>query len=421
MTTYTSPFSGNVIVPTDVSYAAYDFIDLAVSEIQLEWPTNTSTSQYPAARIMDITSGVSSILIMPPANQVSVGQDALIRNIGLTSFTVQDYNGGTIVSVPSGKSVYIYVTDNVDASGVWGVIDFGAGTSGGTSSELAGLGLLAQASTLAQSHPAQAVPDGYTMLDTDRAQTLIWSGGTGSVYLPIASSVGNNWFTLFKNNGSGTITIYAQGTNLINQSVSKTFQPDEDAFIICDGTNFITIGYGSSSNFFFTALIKPVTSGSVYLTTQEATSVIQEYTGSLTGNVTVYYPPVVALYVIANQTTDNGYSLSITTGVSGGAIVYIPSGQQATVMCDGVNFYNANTIQAGGSTTQLVDGSASSPSLNFISEPSTGIYRPGLGDFAISVLGSNKVTISSTSATFTENLYGLGTGNFINGISGGVF
>lgn len=421
MPTYTSPFTGNVIVPTDVSYASYDYPDLAVSVIQLEWPSNTSPTQSPAARIMDITPVSGADLIMPPANQASVGQDALIRNVGAFALEVQDYAGGTIVSVAAGKSVYIYITNNANTAGVWGVIDFGAGTSGGTSSELAGLGLIAQASTLAQSHPTESFGNGYTFLDSDRAQTKIWSGGAGDAYLPIASSVGNNWFTLFKNNGTGTLTIYAQGSNLINQSVSKTFQPDEDAFIICDGTDFITIGYGSSSNFFFTALIKPVTTGSVYLTTQEATSVIQEYTGTLTGNVTVYYPPVVALYIIANQTVDNGFTLSITTGVAGGASVNIPAGQQATIFSDGVNFYNANTVQAGGSTTQLTNGTVSAPSLSFISESSTGIYRPGTGSLGISVLGSNRLNIGSTLITSSVNFNGTGTGNFVGGISGGVF
>jgi hypothetical protein len=417
MPTYVSPFTGDVIQPTDVSYAAYTL----TTNIQLEWPSNVNQTEYPAARIMDITPATGH-LSMPPANQVSVGQDSLIRNLGGISFDVLDNDGGTIVAVPAGKSVYIYVTDNGTAAGVWGVIDFGAGTSGGTAAELAGLGLLAISTTLNQSHPTTLIVDGYTFVANDRAQTKIWDGGAGSAYLPLASTVGDNWFTLFKNNGSGTLTIFTQGSDLLNNAVSKTFQPDEDAFIICDGTNYITVGYGSSSNFFFTALIKPVTSGDVFLTTSEATSVIQEYVGNLTGDVLVYYPPVIALYVISNQTTDNGYTLTITTGVSGGANVVVPPGNQVSVISDGVNFFNANTVQAGGTIITLLDGTQTTPSLSFLSETTTGLYRPAAGHLGITVLGTKAVDISGSILDATSlNIKTTGTGNFQGGISGGTF
>ena len=73
---FVSPFTGDVIQPTDVSYASYTL----TGDLQLEWPSGATPAESPAARIMDITAGsVGYSLIMPPANQVSVGQDALIR------------------------------------------------------------------------------------------------------------------------------------------------------------------------------------------------------------------------------------------------------------------------------------------------------------------------------------------------------
>ena len=417
MPTYVSPFTGDVVQPTDVSYASYTL----TTNLQLDWPSNTIPAENPAARIMDILpSGPGFNLSMPPANQVSVGQDALIRNIGADTFTVLDYDGNTIVAVLAGEAQYIYVTENPTTAGTWGVIAFGIGSSGADANALAGLGLMAISTTLNQSHPASTLSDGDTFAASDRAQTKIWDGGAATLYLPLASTVGNNWFTLFKNNGSGTATIYTQGTDLLNNAISKTFQPDEDAFIICDGTNYITVGYGASSNFFFTALIKPVTGGNVYLTTQEATSVIQEYVGSLTSDVTVYYPPVVALYVISNQTTDNGYTLTITTGL--GTPVIVPPGNQVSVICDGYNFLNANTVQAGGTVITLLDGTEGSPSLSFLSETNTGLYRPAAGHLGISVLGTKAVDISGTDFDATDlNIQTTGTGNFESGISGGNF
>jgi len=417
MPSYVSPFTGDVILPTDVSYASYTL----TTNLQLEWPSNTTPAQFPAARIMDILPTTAGLdLYMPPANQVSVGQDALIRNIGASSFTVLDFDGNTIVAIAAGEAQYIYVTDNSTTAGTWGVIAFGIGSSASDANALAGLGLMAISTTLNQSHPASAVTPLYTFLTSDRAQTKIWDGGATDVYLPLASDVGNNWFTLFKNNGSGTVTMFTQGPDLLNQDVSKTFQPDEDAFIVCDGTNFVTVGYGSSSNFFFTALILPVTGGDVYLNTQQATSVIQEYVGSLLSDVVIYYPPVVALYVISNQTTDNGYTFTITTGF--GANVIVPAGNQVSVICDGFNFYNANTVQAGGTIITLIDGTESTPSLSFLNETTTGIYRPVSGHFGITVLGTKALDISGATLDATDlDIQTTATGNFEGGVSGGDF
>lgn len=416
MPSYTSPFTGDVIIPTDVSYASYTL----TTNIQLEWPSNVTSPENVAARIMDITPD-TGWLGMPPANQISVGQDALIRNLGAVSFDVLDYDGGTIVSVPDGKSVYIYVTENDTTAGTWGVIDFGAGTSGGTASELAGLGLLAISTTLNQSHPVQTFADAYTFTSSDRAQNKLWQGGAGTVNLPLASTLGNNWFTILKNNGTGTLTITATVPETIDLQATKTIQPDDAAFIMCDGTQYYTVGYGQSPNFLFTALVKSVTNGTVVLTTQEATSVIQEYVGSLTGNVLVEYPPVVAFYIISNQTTDNGFSLEITTPSVGGATVTIPVGQQASVISDGVNFYNANTVQAGGATNQLVDGSVGAPALSFINESSTGIYRPSASNMGFTVIGTERLNVNTTGTQVTGDVEATGIGNFEGGISGGDF
>ena len=416
---YVSPFTGDVIQPTDVSYQAYT---LQYTDLQLEWPSTTIPPENVAARIMDITalnSGLS--LIMPPGNQVSVGQDALIRNLSANAFTVKDYNGGTIISIAAGEAQYIYVTDNTTAAGTWGVIAFGIGSSAQNANALAGLGLVAIATTLNQSHPASVFPDAYTFTANDRAQTKVWVGGAGNVYLPLAADVGNNWFFIFKNNGTGTLSINTQGTDQIDLQPQKTFQPDDSGFIICDGTGYVTVGYGQSPNFLFTALVKPVTGGTYVLTTPEATSVIQEYVGNLTNDVVVVYPPVVGLYVVSNQTIDNGYSLTITTGVSGGSNAIVPANNQASLICDGTNFFNANTVQAGASVNSLTDGTETAPSLNFAAETSTGIYRPSYGNFGITILGTNTLNVDTGGAQVTGDLNTTGSGTFAGGVSGGTF
>jgi hypothetical protein len=411
MSSYTSPFTGDVIIPTDVSYKSYTI----TSDLVLEWPANVNPVTNVAARIIEISAGVGLKVYMPPANQASVGQDALIRNTGGNTFTVVDSDGNTITTVVYGKAEYIYITDNATTAGTWGIIDFGAGTSSGSASTLAGYGLLAISATLNQSHPTSTFTNGYTFTSSDRAQSKMWTSGSGVVYLPLASSLGNNWFTLLKNNGSGTLTVVCTATDSLDQQPTKTFNPNESALLVCTGTEYITVGYGTSNTFFFTALTKSVSSGTVTLTTSEAQSIIQEYVGSLTGDVTVIYPPVVALYVVSNQTTANGHTLTLSTGISGGATAIVPSGQQSSLICDGVNFYNANTVQSGASSTSLVNGSAGSPSLYFALEATTGIYRPGSGQFGISILGIQRLDVTSSGITVT------GTGTFTGGILGGTF
>ena len=388
---FTSPFTGDVIQPTDVSY-----LNLSLTtNTNLLWPVSSNTTGVYAARIMDVTPSTTGLgLYMPPANQTSLGTDAFIRNLGSSTFTVYDNSGGTIVAITAGQTKYIYLTANTTVGGTWANIAMGVGTSAPDATTLAGYGLEALSNTLNQTHPAASFTTGYTFLASDRAQTKVWSGGVGVATLPLASTLGNNWFFLLKNNGSGTMTISTSGSDTLDTNTNKTYQPNESSFIVCDGTQFVTVGYGVSNVFTFTANTLPVTAGTYYLTTTQSSSIIQEIVGTLTANVIVVFPQVVALIVISNQTTPNGHTVSITTGI--GNTYVVPAGQQVSVICDGTNFFNANTTQAGTTSLSMVDGSAGVPAINFLNENNTGIFRPGSGKFGISILGTNKFLLDAS-------------------------
>lgn len=409
---YISPFTGQVIQPTDVSYRAITL----TTDVELQWPVNGLATDDAAARIMNLTANASGRkLYMPPANQTSVGSDALITVVASNDVDIVSYNGNAICTVEVGKSQYIYITDNSTEDGTWGVIAFGATTSNANAATLAGYGLVPSSNTLNQSHPTSGATDGQTFSGVDRAQTLIWNGGAGSGTLPVATSLGDNWFMLFKNNGSGTYTINCSGSDEIDGVVSKDFAPNESAFIVCTGSTYVTVGYGVSNQFAFTALVKPVTTGTYTLTNSEASSTIQQFVGTLTGNVVVVYPQVVNLYVVSNQCTAGGYTLTIKTSAVGAATVVVPAGQQATLICDGTNFFNANTVNIGATAIALTNGTAALPSLSFSAESSTGMYRPGAGQIGFSVLGTNVITISASGLSVA------GTGTFTSGILGGAF
>lgn len=496
---FNSPFTGQVIQPTDVSYRE---ITLS-ADGTLSWPINGSATDNAAARIMDVTSLSSGLVLsgvtvagtngqctcsstpslfvgqavvvtgistgtstgittgntyyiiatngtttftlsstlggaavattagtttgltftldsftldMPPANQASVGIDALFRNVGSYTFTVRDYDGGSIVTIAPGEAKYIYLTDNATTAGVWGLIAFGVGTSNVDAATLAGFGLKAISNTLNAANNVNTFASNYTALTTDRASTYVWTGGSGTLTLTSAITLGNDWYMMVRNSGSGTLTIAPAGGIQINGASTIALQPADSCVICCSGSAFYTVGLGRSTQFNFTQLTKAVVSGSYTLTASEAANTIQKYTGTLTGNVTVVLPQTVQVYYITNQTNGGGpgYQITFTTG-AGGATATVPAGQQVILLCDSVNLLNASTIAAGAVNVSLVDGTVGAPSLNFATETSTGIYRPGSGEFGISILGVKLFGLTSTGLNVP------GTGNFTGGVQGGTF
>jgi hypothetical protein len=227
--------------------------------------------------------------------------------------------------------------------------------------------------------------------------------------LPSAASVGNNWFVMVRNNGTGILTINRTGSNTIDNNSSAQLQLSESFVLVSNGsTGYNSYGYGQSATFVFTQLNKVVTGGTVTLSVVEASSLIQEYTGVLTSNCTVIVPPTVQLYSLQNKTTGS-YTLTFSTGAVGASTVTLPQNQTFIAVCDGTNVYNAQTASLTGTTITLQTGSVSSPSLNFLGNLTTGLYLPASNQIGFSVGGSNGMTLSSTGLAVT------------NGISGGTF
>ena len=411
---FNSPFTGNVIVPTDVSYRS---ITLSANTT-LEWPINGNATPNYAARIMNVTASSGGLVLrMPPANQASVGQDALIRNVGANSFTVADYDGNVIVVVAASDAKYIYITANPDEAGTWGVIAFGVGSSAADAGSLDGLGLTVIGATLNTAHPVQTFSSNYTAVAGDRARTYVWTGGAGALTLTASGTLGDNWFMLLRNGGTGTLTVTPSGGDQIDSAASIAMQPADSAIICCSGSAFFTVGIGKSADFNFTQNTKAVTSGAYTLSASEAANPIQKFTGTLTGNVTVTVPQTIAVYYVTNQTdgTGAGYTVTVTTGVPGGASAVIPAGQQVILLCDSASLLNASTIAAGASVLSLDNGNVSSPSLNFASETTTGLYRPGAGQQAMSILGVQRMLLEAAGMTVTGSVVATA------GISGGSF
>jgi len=406
MTTYVNPFTGQTLSPSQVGYES---LTLSVSTT-LQWPVNGNTSSV-VASIIEVSATTTSLnLIMPSALQVSTGQSVLIRNIGSNTFTVTTASGATIVSIASGVAQYIYLTGNTTNDGTWSTVVFGAGTSAANAATLAGYGLTAITTTLNQQYAESALFSSVVLNDTYRAQFLVWSSGVGTITLPNATTVGNGWFVMIRNGGSGIVTLTPSGTNTIDGSATQQLQLTESLVIVSNGaTGWSTFAYGRSNTFAYTQLAKTVTTGTYTLTAVEYANVVQEYFGALTGNVIVILPSTVQIYYLNNQTT-NSYSLTFKTSSVGAANVTVPQGQTLTVVCDGTNVYNSSSASGGSITTLTVGvGSVTNPSINFSGNTNTGIYQPATNQFALALNGANALTLT-TSGLFVPT-----------GISGGTF
>ena len=406
MTSYVNPFTGQTIQPSQVGY---EQLTLS-SDTILSWPVNGNNSDV-VANIIEITATTTGIdLIMPAATQVSTGQSVLLVNIGTNPFTVTTASGGTIISIASGIAEYIYITDNSTIDGTWSTVTFGAGTSSANAAALAGYGLTASGTTLNQSYQVTSYFSPVTLTAVNRAEFAVWGSGVGTFTLTSSSTLGNNWFCMISNNGSGILTLTPDGTDTINGNVNQQLQPTESLVIVSNGsTGFNTFGYGRSNLFAYTQFAQVVTGGTFTLTAAQASNTIQEYSGALLSNQIIIVPPTVQLYTFTNNTT-GAYSFTIKTNAVGGATVTVPQSTSIIVICDGTNCYNA----ASGTTSSITsltlgNGSLAVPSLKFAGDVNSGMYLPSSSQVAF-VIG-NQLAGYFNASGFTS----------IGPISGGTF
>lgn len=354
MTVYTSVFGGANIYPSDISYSSVTL----TADLTLHWPEETSASSDYATRIMDVSAAVANYsLIMPDARGASTGETVLVNNIGATVVLVKNSAGTQLVSVEPGDAWQIYLTSNTTAAGAWRVFQYGAGTSTADASELAGTGIVAIGTLLSQSVPISSFNSSYTAGTNDRAKMLLWTGAGGTLTLPSAAGVGNNWFVMVRNAGSGALVVDPTGSPTIDGAATKSYQPGESSIIATDGTNYYTIGFGQSSVFVFDyTSISVAGTGNYTLSSSEQNRIVYKFTGALTGNRNVIVPATVQQYWVDNSTT-GAYDLTIKT--SAGTGVVIGAGQRAILYCDGTNVVDADTSTVSVPITVAQGGTGS--------------------------------------------------------------
>jgi hypothetical protein len=144
---FVNVFGGTVVYPSDVSLVAYELDD----DITLNWPLDAQNGPDVAARVIELTTTGSGFTVtLPPANETGVGQTILFNNLGPDDVDILDSAGATVLSTSSGEQWQIYLTDNATAAGTWRTFRYGAATAQAQAAALAGEGLVAVGSYLAQ-------------------------------------------------------------------------------------------------------------------------------------------------------------------------------------------------------------------------------------------------------------------------------
>lgn len=336
MTTYTDVFGNDTIPPAGQAYSVVSL----TADTQFYWPEMPG-SAYIATSILEVTADGNHQLRMPPANQVSKGRDCVIVNKGANTFTITDSTASTIFTLGAGVSAYLYIADNSTAAGTWGAFTYGAGTASSASTSLAGNGLKASSNLIVANELVSLQPTNYTVVSGDRAHLIAFTSGSTTCTLPTTSSVGDGFFFMVRNSGSGTITLTPSGGVYIDGEASKALAPTEGLICYTDGTNWYTVGHGRSTSFQFTAFVKDLTGIAAYsMTTTDAANKLLQFTGAPSANTTITIPSVVAVYYVQINTS-NAHTVAFKTAT--GTTVTLNQNDYAIILCDGVDTVLAQT------------------------------------------------------------------------------
>lgn len=390
MTTYTDVFGGDTIPPSEYAYALY----VIAGDEDFRWPSEyDGTFGLLIASITELNPSSSGLTVtLPSAEQVSVGRDILFRNTGSYSIDVVDADGGAVATIAAGEAQYVYVADNSTAAGLWHLFTYGTGTSSADASALAGDGLEASSGKLRVSSGYQAVSGNYTILTSDRGKLLEVITGSITATLPLASAAGDGYYVYVHNSASGTMTVDGNGPETVDGGLTKTLAPGESAVFICNGTYWLTVGFGRDAEFVFSEFVVDMALTSVNLTSAQIAGRMIRLSGTASTNVTVTLPSLDNIYFVNVEAGLGGFQATFTTG--SGATVSLTSSVRTALYCDGTNVTTAIST-AVTSAVLLDDGSAITPSLRFALDPDTGLFRPGNNQIGFALAGTERMRLDA--------------------------
>lgn len=389
---YTNIFGGYTINTAFPSYANYLLQDGQI--LQLNWASSFVDSlpgvNNVTAQINDISSvSDDNQILLGDATLISVGQTVQFNNLGANLVNIFDFQGNLIdvLSPINDNQIILYLQDNTTKGGIWGITHLGAGTSFSDASILAGPGTIAlptgPGAQINTNFLGKTIDAAYQVVVTDRAQIIVWTGGTANITLvPIASlPVGGGFYIAVNNEGTGVVTLVTSDGSTIDGNASFSLDPGQSSYFInvvgTGGSNWNTLGFGTPTFFQVQTLslnLTPFSGTFVNLTPAQAKPLIQTYTGALTGNVSVFYPAAAGQWYIFNSTS-NAFTVTVQLGTNAspvGSPIVIPQGTRVIIYSDGTTLYSTPTIITNAT---FADGSVGAPGISFLSDPTTGFYK----------------------------------------------
>lgn len=391
MTDYTDPFGGSTVPP---SQDRLNIVALT-ADATMYWPYEYTEEGIFASDIIEISTDTDRTVIAPAASSASLGAGFVLRNTGAFTITVLDGAGGGLTTVLPGVAKHFYVKANNTVAGTWSVLTFGTGTSDADANSLVGSGLVVLSNSLASGVDITESSGSLAVTSVHRAQLLVNTGGSVTFTLDLAADLGENFYTTFRNSGSGNLTIATTSSQTIDGETTLTIAPGETATVVRNSNEFYSFGQGRTTTFAFTQLNITLSSGTRTITTDEAANKMLNFTGSPATDVEVTLPSFSSIYYVYNNLT-TADDITFTTG--SGDTTIVPQGQRGILFVDSVNVVSAQSPAATGAV-QFVDGSSASPAITFASDTDTGLYRSGANTVGVTVNGTSIGTFNSTGWT----------------------
>jgi hypothetical protein len=438
------PVYANQFGAVQTAYIAYVSYDLSTPLLQLSWPTSYQDSPNVVAAYMEFTNTDATPnpqVQLPDATQVSVGQNFIASNLGSDTIFLLDGAGNEFDSIPPPSDTlsnikYYILVDNSTIAGVWHIVTFGAGTSKATAAQLAGYGLNSliigtSDGTKLNTQINPTILDNslisYNIQPTDYTSLLVWTAATGNIYLPATNSspippaVPPAYYVAINNAGTGIITVSSSESGIgIQGELSIDVAPQQTLILISCGTaqtingrptKWFTLGFGQESTVGITYLNIPVAgNSSIYLTTSQVSNEILEFSGTLTGNIFVYFPNVQGQWSLYNNTMGD-FTLTIQLVNPIGTPYEIPQGNRAIFYSNALSLFNIPEPSGTGNVTFIPPTPTSAGII------ATYADTTGLNINASSVnIGTLTPTLSLSPVTAIENLNAISFAESGNGL-----
>lgn len=387
MVAFTQVFGGQTVQPAQLSLRSLTLS----ANLTLQWPMEIAPGQSAniVAQNMYVTPATSGLVItMPSALTVSNGEEVLWTNPSAEGFAVNDSNGGSLIAqVSGGTSRLLVLRDNATSAGTWFSVALGATASTVNAAALAGLGLTVITNTLNQSHPISLLSANFQISANDRAQFVVWNGGAGNVTLPAPSTLGNNWFTILANQGTGTQTVSGGAT--IDGASNLSLAIGDSTFLGTNGAVYFTFGKSLTAASNITAVsVSLAPGGTTTLSSTQLGSRVQTFTGTLSAAAIVEYGTTPGFWLVSNTTT-GAFSTTFRVNSSDTGVV-INQGNYAILRDDGTNIAIAQTA------TNFAPGTVSAPGLFVTGDADTGLFQfSAAGGLSIAVDAVEKFRVTS--------------------------